>query len=522
MNTAPQSESKPAAKKETPPAVDAYGDPLPAGAVARLGTVRFRHQGWATKLVFSRDGKVLAGYSQSGVHIWEAATGKSLRRFTGGVPMFSQSLDISPDGTTVAFGVDDLLNKEMQINVCDIRTGKEIRSFSISHLSGNIFPIRFTPDGKALALLNNGRLVVLELASGQVQNSAISGDMFNLAFAADGRTLATGGGKALQLWDFATGNKIRSIDRPEGALSAFSFSADGKMLALSNEDCIAICDPMTWKELHYFGKKLGVFDLAFTPDGKSLVWAGWVDGKVHVWDIAAGKIRQTFDGDVAQPDARDFTGNTIAHGRCMALSPDGKTVALGSNGSTVKLWALDSGKELFTKFDGHESLVNCLAFLPDGKTLISAGDLPPIRLWDTTNWKQTRVVQGSASVLSLSPNGKRLATIPGHGTMLRLWDLASSKDPLALTIADTEEITQASFSTDGRKFLSLDRKIRKIDKQSSEWEPFTLRLWDSASGKQEPPMDAAARDARGIWRRGTNWPQWPERAVGRPRHHSAF
>src|SRR5579871_3705874 len=63
------------------PRLDRFGDPLPEGAVARMGSGRMRQGSSIRSLSFTPDGKslVAGGYGQ--VYLWDAATGKRRRRF---------------------------------------------------------------------------------------------------------------------------------------------------------------------------------------------------------------------------------------------------------------------------------------------------------------------------------------------------------------------------------------------------------------------------------------------------------
>src|SRR5689334_15936863 len=62
---------------------DLFGDPLPEGALARLGTLRWRHGGPVYFTGFSADGKQLVTASMDGsVRVWEVATGKLLNTLT--------------------------------------------------------------------------------------------------------------------------------------------------------------------------------------------------------------------------------------------------------------------------------------------------------------------------------------------------------------------------------------------------------------------------------------------------------
>ena len=87
---------------QLPVNLDRFGDPLPAGAVARLGTVRFRHAGSIQTLAVSPDGqRVATGDSDRTIAVWEASSGKRICVLTG----HSGSVRVvrfSPDGTPSA------------------------------------------------------------------------------------------------------------------------------------------------------------------------------------------------------------------------------------------------------------------------------------------------------------------------------------------------------------------------------------------------------------------------------------
>src|SRR5260370_16044606 len=67
----------PSATRADPGRRDGYGDPLPAGALARFGTTRFRHPGMARTIEFvpNRPELVSAG-ADSTIIFWDTATGR--------------------------------------------------------------------------------------------------------------------------------------------------------------------------------------------------------------------------------------------------------------------------------------------------------------------------------------------------------------------------------------------------------------------------------------------------------------
>src|SRR5438105_14735744 len=86
--------------------VDVLGDPLPPGAVARLGTMRFHHHcdSGVTAVTYSPDEKLIASAGGVDIHtvrLWDAATGKLLQAFR--LPgFFNYHNAFSPDSRWLA------------------------------------------------------------------------------------------------------------------------------------------------------------------------------------------------------------------------------------------------------------------------------------------------------------------------------------------------------------------------------------------------------------------------------------
>src|SRR5258708_490637 len=99
---------------------DSYGDPLPDAALARIGTTRLRHGGWAIMVACSADGNLLASSGNDNlVRLWDPQTGREVRRLEGH-SNWVNTVAFAPDGKTLASGSAD-----GTVRLWETATGKE-------------------------------------------------------------------------------------------------------------------------------------------------------------------------------------------------------------------------------------------------------------------------------------------------------------------------------------------------------------------------------------------------------------
>jgi WD40 repeat protein len=384
-------------RAEQPEHADRFGDPLPPGALARLGTVRYRTG--ANQFALSPDGKTLATASDGKARLWDVATGKVIRQF-GNFPH-----------TTLCFA--------------------------------------FAPDGKALAVAENGpEFSLWDPADGNAirRFQTARGKVSAVVFSPNGRVLASGGSQdqVIRLWDPATGRKLRALEGHMGGVLHMVFSPKGERLASAGPYEAAIVrlwDLATGQELHRLaGPKYADTRLAFFPDGKTLAVAGHDDNCLRLWDVQTGR----------RLPSQTRHQERIA---CVVFSPDGKQMATG--GAAIQLWDTATGKALRQL----NASAKQLAFTSDSRILISVASYGVIRVWDTATGKELHALDAHlSSVMSVafSPDGQTLATAaPDEGT-IRVWKAATGE---VLRRIDNREWIEdeVRFSQDGRTLMTADR-----------------------------------------------------------------
>jgi RNA polymerase sigma factor (sigma-70 family) len=405
--------------------VDGDGDPLPAGALLRLGSVHLRHRNCLRSVAFTPDGKLLASAGWDPViRFWDPQTGKEVRQV------------LAPE-----HGVDG---------------------------------IAFARDGKLLAGAGmDGAVLLWDAATGR-EVRRLEGhrrQVKGIAFSPKGDRLLSGDAAVARLWDVDTGKVLHVLDVGEGGVGVAGYSPDGRLVAASDvKGTVFVWKADSGKPLHQLrGEGNYVHALAFSPDGTALVTAV-LNGPAAVWDVTTGKRLPPLPGQ--QRDVQS-----------LAFAPDGKLLATGSGYGQLHLWDWPARKERWHTV-AHADRVQSLSFTPDGKTLASGSAETPIRLWDVTTGKPlcpTAGHQERVTAVAYSADGSTIVTGAWDRTV-RVWDAASGKERTTLAVGTEQEQEQKPFDQVGtvsHLALAPDGKLLAVVRADE-----SVRCWELPSGKE--------------------------------------
>jgi RNA polymerase sigma factor (sigma-70 family) len=438
---------------------DRHGDALPDGAIARLGTVRWRHGFFVYALAYSPDGKKIAAVGVGrAITLWDSATGKEIRQSPN--DSLSQALAFSPDGRILATTGNPSICR-----LWDVATGKELRQLK-GHRN-SLCSVAFAPDGKTLATSSDdGTARIWDASSGKELHclNCKQGNRNVASYSPDGKLLATGGEEGtIRLWDPATGKEQRRLEGHKKAVWYLVFSPDGKHLASSSEDgAIRLWDLATGWPICVFEDKPPGFraPLAFSPDGTLLAFGRW-DGTIHLCDVKNG-------GDKRHWHAGAFSVLAIA------FSPDGKTLAAGTAwDGGIRRWDVATGQERHPSGE-HHGFVDFVRFSADGASLLSLGRDRSLLHWDLATSRPQRLLSWTGkhySGAALSPDGNTVVVSGWPDAHLRLWDVRTGKPGRGLGKPRDGVFWAIAFSPDGRLV-------------ASESEDHGIHIWDVRDGKE--------------------------------------
>lgn len=495
------------------PPTDALGDDLPAGAAARLGTLRFcgpPEPRWAG---FSPDGSKIASMSYRTLTVFDASTGRSLgerQNYWGR----SNAVGWRADGVGVAVvklpdqsyfisafsDVNETLPKPPSVPPPPGRQGPDGLDF-----------LALSPDATRLAVVRDPdekqfTIDILPATTGQRVADLkptrtlgpFPGPCREVRYTAAGPAFLTGDWKDPADWTLsfvdpdrnAVARAIR-IPPPAYCVSGFmySLSADAQFAAIplrpkdlpagqtftnQHDGTIRVWDLQAGKELRSLPfPKVGYgTGHAFTPDGKSLITSTG-EPYFRVWNLTTGE----------ETARSPVPGGSLAgsEASAVATSPDGRRFATARRDGRVDVWETTTGKPV-VQLKTHRDAIDAVAISSDSRLAATLGRDETVRIWELTTGNWLRSIPAKSDKerhlnrnhlpkpkLGFTPDGRGLL-FPGSGQLMMVDPGSGKSIDLPAQLRDVK-VEVGDLALDGRTLVTHDGPVGTL----WDWPAGTVR-----------------------------------------------
>lgn len=450
---------------------------LDPGLKRPVAVVQAGHTYRLTGAEFSPDGRMVVTTDiEKGAILWDVETGRMLRFFKA-----HTEATFSPDGKMLATDHAEPLNNKLDNGVVlwDIQTGEKLKT--IHHFPGEIRSIRFTPDGRLLAINSEVRgLDVVEVETGRLLGTFDGSPTPHnpSVLSPDGKLAATRvSGGQVDLYDVTSGEKLYELKSEEGYIGSLSFTPDSRELIGG----IAFKPPVVWDAVT--GEIVNKLEkplitgsaLLLSPDGKSIM-NRTDDGDMRLLDVETGEQLQVFKAARQQggihgftPDGRTVMTSVYDKNPTMVDTGRGKIVPVFHQAPilTPVLWDVETGQRIQT-FNSDVSQVSSIDFSQASNTLLATtGD--HLIVMDTDGGRMRHVMEQRP----LAPRSEKVATLDREGNLhailspdgkvalawtkkqASLWDVESGTRRHQLKV-NTEHLQKAMFHSDGLGIAIFD------------------------------------------------------------------
>jgi RNA polymerase sigma factor (sigma-70 family) len=319
--------------------------------------------------VFSYDSKLaITAAHDNTLRWWDCVKGGELRKLD--LPTHAECLILSPDGSSVLAALD-----KSNIRIWKVANGEESAALEIP---GGLRDAKalFTANGRQLIVASGAHVHIFDWPALKLTRTIKlarptkePGEAVceSITVSPDSRWLITvawwstfreergfrfgyGSDAVVDMWDLATGKRIRRVVDGNGCSSKAHFTPNGHLL---------LTDGLKSRIPAQAGRPAEAFS-----------------GEIALLDPFTPRWLRSFIPAPKTPDVHEMSARA-------QLSPDGRMLCRGYDTGVIRCFEVATG-QLRRTLAGHKGYALSLSFSPDGRKLISGGLDGTVLIWDTS------------------------------------------------------------------------------------------------------------------------------------------